>query len=469
MRNLVLVCLDAVRKDVFDEYATRLRDRADVEYRQCRAASGWSVPSHASMFTGRLPHQHGIHTFDRDFSTLDRGDTFLDELPDHRALGASANVYASEAFGFDGLFDAYRSVSPDRRFHEGMDIERWGQECEETGVARYLAFLRAALGHDRPVRSLANGALVELDRVMADLPFAKPFDDGGRIVAREARRLVDGTPEPFVLFTNFMDVHGPLTPVRAYDDTFHDAPASWSSRAFDGRAVEYGELDGIRDDVTHHRSLFNAATEYLDRVVTDLVADIRDRTDRETTVVVTADHGENLGHEADDRLFAHRSGLTEGLLHVPMVVLNAPNAGSERTVVDGYVSHLRLGDLLVGLANGRLPDVTETVIAAERVGFNVPVDPDARSLRDEDRMLRVAYENGTKYQWDSLDNAEQYRFDPDRPSWQTRVTTGVDVDRFESALFDVPVDVYRRKAEADGTENAVDGVVAERLADLGYR
>jgi hypothetical protein len=468
MRNVVLVCLDAVRKDVFDEYAARLRDRAAVEYHDCRAVSGWSVPSHASMFTGTLPHQHGVHSFNRDFSTLGRDDTFLGDLPDHRALGASANVYASSAFGFDGLFDAYSSVSPDRRFQAGIDVEQWGQRCQETGLSRQVAFLKAALAHDRPLRSIANGALVELDRKMSELPFPKLLDDGAGVVSREARRLVEASGEPFFLFTNFMDVHGPLTPVRGYDDSLYDAPASWSSHAFDGRAVEYGEIESVRTDVEHHRDLYDAATEYLDRKVTDLIEYLDRTTRRETTVVVTADHGENLGYEADDRLFAHRSGLTEGLLHVPLIVVNPPD-GTE-AVTDGYVSQLRLGELLVSLATGEVADVTDDVIPAERVGFNVPVDPEARELRDEDRAIRVAYESGSKFQWDSLGNTDEYAVTPERPSVAQHRASGVDVDRYESSLFDTPIAEYRRQAERDAdSADAVDSSVEERLADLGYR
>ena len=467
MRNVVLVCLDAVRKDFFDEYARRLRDRAGIEYAQARAVSGWSVPSHASMFTGTLPHEHGIHTFDRDFSGLKREETFLGGLPDHEALGASANVYASDAFGFDGLFDAYRSVSPDRRFPEGLDAERWGQEADETGLARYLAFLRSALGHEHPLSSVANGVLVEIDDRLADAPFEKPLDDGANIVAREARRLVSEAAEPFVLFTNFMDVHGPLTPVRAYDSSLYDAPAAWSSRAFDGRAVEYGEIDTIREEIEHHRNLFAAATEYLDRVVDDLVDWLHANTSEDTTVVITADHGENLGYEADRRLFAHRSGLTEGLLHVPLLVLNPPE---EMGPVDDYVSHLRLGELVTGLATGTVPDVTDDVIPAERIGFNVPVNPNATPLRDEDRAIRVAYEGTAKYQWDTLGNSRRYRLDPDRASWQELDAEGVDVNGYETALFKTPIGEYRQRVEtADDRTAIVDDSVEERLADLGYR
>jgi len=57
--------------------------------------------------------------------------------------------------------------------------------------------------------------------------------------------------------------------------------------------------------------------------------------------------------------------------------------------------------------------VTDKVIPAERIGFNVPVNPNATPLRDEDRAIRVAYEGEAKYQWDSLGNCYRYRLDPD--------------------------------------------------------
>ena len=464
--NVVLVCLDAVRKDVFDERAPRLHQRADVVYEQCRAASGWSVPSHASMLTGTLPHQHGIHNFHREFSGLAREDTFLGDLPDHRALGASANVYASEAFGFDGLFDGFSSVSPDRRFPEGMDAEKWGQSCDETGIRRNLAYLRDALAHEHPLYSLANGALVELDRFTAELPVPKPLDDGASIVSREAEKLIRAGPEPFFLFTNYMDVHGPLTHVRGYDRQIHDASLSWTSGVIDNEEIESGLIEENRRDLENYRGLYAAATDYLDRKVAALIDEVDAATDRETTFVITADHGENLGYPEEDRRFAHRSGLSEGLLHVPLLIVNPPD-GVE-FAESGYVSHLRLGDLLVGLANGGVPDVTEERIAAERIGSNQPVNPNAAALRDPDRQIRVAYEGGDKYLWDSEGDSVRYRLDPERPSWQAVYERDVDVSAYERALFDVPIEEYRRSAEAESHASEVDAATADRLQDLGY-
>jgi len=236
----------------------------------------------------------------------------------------------------------------------------------------------------------------------------------------------------------------------------------------DGRAGEYGAIDEIREDVEHHRDLYAAATEYLDRVVDDLVDWLHANTNKETTVVVTADHGENLGYEADRRLFAHRSGLTEGLLHVPLLVLNPPEEMDQ--TVNEYVSQLRLGELLTGLATGTVPDVTDDVIPAERIGFNVPMNPNATPLRDEDRAIRVAYEGEVKYQWDSLGNRCHYRLNRDRPSWQQPDTEDVDIADYESTLFGVPIEEYRQRAETSTDRTAsVDDSIEQRLADLGYR
>jgi len=465
MRNVVLLCFDTVREDYFEEFAPRLRERADLEFRQCRAASSWSVPSHASMFTGELAHEHGIHTHSRDFSRLAREDTFLGDLSAHRALGTSANVWAGSSFGFDGLFDEFSDISPDRRFPEGIDVARFGQDSDERGVRRQLAFLRTALAHDHPLKSLGNGAFVQLDGWLSRLPIANPFDDGASVIAREARSQVAAADEPFALFANFMDAHGPLTHVRGYDRSLHDAPLSWTSEGVDwGEAVE-------RDDHTkldRYTGLYGAAIDYLDRQACDLIDWLHANTDRETTIVVTSDHGDELGTDTDERRWGHTtSSLSEGLLHVPLLVLNAPD-GHERTDESRYVSHLALREFLVGLANGEVSDPTADRIPAERIGHSGSLATvDDKRGTAEDRLLRVIYDGDRKYQWDSQEGRLVYQLDADRPNWQKRTDEEFNLTDCADFFVDAAADYKDRAADGQVAPDIAD-TTRDRLEDLGY-
>lgn len=463
MRNVVLICLDTVRQDYFEEYAPRLQERADVVYDECRAVSTWSVPSHGSIFTGTLPSDNGIHAYSRDFSGLTREDTFMRNLDGYRTFGVSANVWASSAFGFDGMFDHFSDISPDRRFPEGIHVGQFGQSCEAKGLGKQIAFLRAALRHDHPLQSLANGALVQFDDATARLPVPKPLDDGAGSLTRRARSLIEDETEPFFLFANLMDAHGPLRHIRGFDRSLHDAPLGWTSET-----ESWSDILATRDEplIERYRGLYGASIDYLDRVVCRFVDRVQAATDRETTFVITADHGDNLGHEGDDDQWGHViSSLSEALLHVPLVVLNGPESVG---TVDEYVSHLSLGELVVGLADEELPDISRRRIPAERVGYSGKLHMIEKKAPDTDRTLRCVYENDRKYCWGELDTKEMYRLDREQPCWEEHTEPEFNVSSLESALFSTPLDEFLGGLD-DGTDtDDIDAATADRLRDLGY-
>lgn len=463
MRNIVLLCLDTVRKDFFDEYAPRLVDRADIVYDGCRAASSWSAPSHASMFTGQLPSEHGVHAYQRDFSVIDRGDTFLGELPNHQALGASANVWAGSSFGFDGLFDSFSDVSPDQRFPEGIDVARFGQETEVTGLSRQVAFLRSALAHDYPLKSLANGAAVQLDRVFQRLPLPKPFDDGSSLLERELGAQIESSTEPFFGFVNFMDAHGPVHHARGYDRSLHDAPLSWTARTVD---LEGRIRAGDEETLGWYRELYGTSIYYLDRRIVDFVDRIQAVTDRETTVVVTADHGNDLALTDEQHWGHNETRLTEALLHVPLVVLNAPGDHEERQTE--LVSHLELPELLIGLANGELPDITGTDVRAERIGNSGSMEQlEAGEMPPEDNMVtRALYGDSVKYVWDHHGKGAMYQLDPDRPCWEQNGSGEFDIGELDAA-FETDIETVARETRSTDPLEIDDGT-ADRLRELGY-
>ncbi|MFC7233955.1 sulfatase-like hydrolase/transferase [Halosegnis marinus] len=459
MRNVVLFVLDSVRKDVFDEVAVRLRSRADVEYEQCRAASSWSVPSHASLFTGELPSEHGVHTYARHYTNVSDDDTFLSRMPDHRTVGVSANVFAGDDFGFDGLFDDFVGISSNRRFPSGIDVSNFGRECEYNGIRKHLAFAVASAKHEHPVRSFLNGVHVTLDDLSKQLPVKKPFDRGCRAVERSIRKrtLGGGSREPFFLFANFMDAHGPLTPMRGFDNEYFDTPSTWKSEDVDWDAEAKKEQS---DEIERYVGLYRAAVDYLDRRLSRLIDDIQKATSEPTTFVVSADHGENLGGPVDDYLFEHSDcSLSEGLLHVPALIIDSPEGPAPRT--DRYVSHRDFGTLLAGLSVGDIPDISAERIAAERIGNNRPNS-------DEERLARCVYHDGFKDYWDSKGRVARYRIHADVPSHQELLEDIPSIADLEAELFGEDIETAHERARTRRSDSEITVATEEKLKGLGY-
>ncbi|AUV82846.1 sulfatase [Salinigranum rubrum] len=469
-RNVVLICLDTVRKDYFDRFAPRLSAAANVSYEQCRTASAWSTPSHASMLTGTLPHEHGVHTHNRDFSTLAREDTVIGDLTreGYAALGVSANLFVGPRYGFDTLFDRFTPVTPDVVFQDAWEP----LDVEGTGVRRGLNYVRAARDRNQLGKYTANVAAHRVNQILKRLPVSFQ-DKGGAAVSREALGQIRETEGPFVQFVNFMDAHQPHHPFRGIDDSLHAVPRGWTS-ADDFYRVKWdinreGRVEENREFLDRFEQLYGASVEYLDRLVVDFIDQVRAETDGNTTFVVTADHGENLGGAADGYLFEHTSSLSEGLLHVPCVVVDAPT--DDERVVTETVSHLQLRELLVGLARGELPDISRDRIAAEVVGLSPgTVDLTADEEAYFDRMLRAVYEGDRKYVWDSQGNALAYRLDCERPSWQELTEEDVRPPEWASAFFPGDITTAKERARDGASEGreTVDSFAEARLRDLGY-
>jgi len=469
--NVVLICLDTVRKDFFDAIARVVPGMASLSYDQCRAASSWSVASHASMFTGQLPHEHGVHTYNTDFGTLTVEDVWLTDFDHHTTMNVSANAWLTRSFGVDTFFDEQIDVTVQQWFANGLSLKEFSSQTGKEGWQKYTAFLKRSLQHDYPLQSLGNGAFGRLLYRLRTLPVPTPIDDGANRVIAESLDLIEETTEPFFLFQNFMDAHGPAHHVLGYNRSLTDVPLSWSSQDFDfwDLTLERGEnRENYREGIKNYRQLYRASIDYVDRKIGSFISTVQAKTDHETTFVITADHGENLAYPADDGLFNHVSSLSEGVLHVPLYIVNPPDGIRGR--VDEYVSHLQLGALIKGLAHGEIPEIGEKRIAAEVIGGNPRIRDLARErgeLEYWNRLQRCTYEGNKKYLWDSLGDERLIEIDPNRPCWQRERTTCEPVPEWVRGLFEIDIGTYDRLAD-DGSDHEFDGAVQSRLSDLGY-
>lgn len=271
--NVVLITLDTTRADHLGVYGHRRPTSPRIDalaaeatlYRNARSTSSWTLPAHASIFTGKFPTSHGARYDPKGPLELDAA---IDGHTQIRARGMSPHEDTlARRLSRAGYATAGFAGGPwlMRVFGLAEGFEHWDDE----------------------------GILNDRGRIAADLLRAVL----AWLDAREAK----ADTRPFFLFVNFFDPHFP-----------YDAPPPWT-RAFLPAGVEPDTLDSVQWD-----ALYDAEIRYADEHVGLLLDSLRDRgLYDDTLVIVTADHGEMFGEHGE---WSHNGILFEPLVRVPLVV-----------------------------------------------------------------------------------------------------------------------------------------------------
>ncbi len=279
--NVLVVVLDTVRADAvgpggvdslwsgMTPHLDSLATRAAV-YTNAWSCAPWTVPSHATLFTGRLPAEHGC-TWAR--TQLANG------VPTLAERMAQAG-YATAAF--------YSNP--------------WLSD-RATGLLRGFA-----------VRSESKiGGLDDLT--------SPEGDQGGRRTLRNLAAWLGANRggRPFFVFVNLLEAHLPYNPPGEVRQR-HLADLAPNAHVPIALGHEYnaGKVPEDLIDWRTIRRLYGGDVFTSDWLLGDLLSLLDERGLAENTVViVTSDHGENLG---DHGLMEHQFSLHETLLHVPLVV-----------------------------------------------------------------------------------------------------------------------------------------------------
>ena len=293
--NIVLLVLDTVRADHVSCYGYErpttpsidaLAEHA-VRYTECRATGPWTLPSHASMFTGQFAFQH-------------RADIAQDENGewDDRPL-AEEHFTLAEALGEMG----YRT----------------------GGFVANEAFLREEF---------------QLDQGFDDYEVK---NEAGVIKNDTAFTWLEQNREPFFLFLNYMDAHRPynVTPLengRMSDLSWEGEPTSVQLLRQMYGIVLANEKTPPAKLVEQLTACYDLGVANADVAVGGVIAELKRRGLWENTLlIVTSDHGEFLGEHG---LVEHSKDIYEQTLHVPLIV---KFPGSEETRVE--TSLVSLADL----------------------------------------------------------------------------------------------------------------------------
>ena len=378
-RNVILLVLDCARRDLSTAVMNRLHERADSDI-FCRAASTWSVPAHGSLLTGKLPHKHGINANNFDFTTINN--TFLGEV-NHRTVGTSSNSYASSTFGFDTHFDTFTDVRPNRYFSNALDINDW--------LGSNKSLLNEVLKDDYSMRSIANVSYLGLKHLTQQFPIPALIDEGMKRQLRILRQ--ESSDEPFIMFANIMEAHRPMYQHIGLNKKY--APYTWSSRSVgkweintsDDPNTEYGSY------LETYRDLYKGSLKYMDHQIEKFISNIISQTDQETTVIITADHGEGLAFPTDNEMIDHTGIFTKSVLDVPLLIFNPPEEFNPE-----FISHLDIPNIVEKFAHDQLPEITRDWAPSETIGaMGTPEQNESWW----NRVCRGLWSPDQEYKWDS--------------------------------------------------------------------
>jgi len=322
--NLILISIDTLRADRLGCYggphptspAIDAMAREGTRFANAYSAAPWTLPSHMTMMTGLYPSAHGVNPDRRRFQGVQhssesfqiRGSEKLATLAErlsrlgYRTSAITEGGWVAAKFGFDQGFDTYVA-------HDDDDLDAGTQKLMLQWLANHAA------GDPQP--------------------------------GRQAR--------PFFLFVHTYQVHQPYDQPPPYDSLF--VPPGHRGYALPKVSLPIAILDKFKDgsfpptaaDVEAFRARYDGEVRHADAFVGRLLSTLRERgLDRDTIVLLTSDHGEDL---FDHGGFDHGDTLYDEALRVPMI-LWGPGRIPEGKTAEAAVGSIDILPTLVELAGG---------------------------------------------------------------------------------------------------------------------
>ncbi len=289
--DVVLVVFDTARWDRFGCYGygrpttpttdSLARDGTVVDVMISNAP--WTLPSHASLFTGLYPSEHGA------------------QWQMGRRLGPSVRSTMAEVLrgtGYETVCATSNGlISATTRLARGFD--------------RYVHRSQLDRGWRRRAR--------QLRRLLAG------GDAGGRRLNGWLREVLPRVRAPMFLFVNYLECHWPYAPPRRLHRAVGGERLSVSDdlRLRRMLARRTGPWDAIamadEELLAVYSSLYDGEHRNVDELLDELLDVLRATghlREGEAVVIVTSDHGEHIGEHG---LADHQASLDDHLIRVPFI------------------------------------------------------------------------------------------------------------------------------------------------------
>ena len=359
--NVLIVLWDTVRADRMSLYGHDLPTTPHLDafakdamvFDRAYAPGMWTLPTHASFFTGLPAQTHGASATYR----------WLDDRHVTLAERFGEAGWATYAFSSNLVAGQLMNVM------QGFQTQAYTYRPPYAQAAR--SSTRAKLLPEDRSTEMSPGWVKGGERDQ-DFWEKAVYKDAAPLIGAELLKWIDGRAEeagPFFAYVNFMEAHTPRIPSRSARERILEAErlqrgfevdqslfteVAWMVGAHD---YEPGDMDAIQ-------GVYDATLLDLDDATHTLMNGLRYRGLLDNTIVVVlSDHGESLG---EHRLLEHRYSVHEPLLRVPFLIRYPASveAGRRTEPVSTQDLFATLLDL-AGLPGSEDPGVRSVSVMAE--------------------------------------------------------------------------------------------------------
>lgn len=336
--NCLIIVLDTVRARstyVGGEETTPNLERLAAEgtsFNRAIASAPWTLPSHASMYTGLFPTEHGA-THQQKW--LDSSHTTLPQRVNEEGVRTglfTANMFLTESFNMAKGFDKVSFVrgEDNKLFNDGLDPVRFINERKhDEGIKRFREIAEAVL--DGPIgKNAVNALYYKLQhayRQRKGTMEPRSWDEQSLADLQKFISNAASGNRRFFAVVNLIGAHGPwefdrdrlkaigvtpesVAPAERWKEVATNSAAQWPYAASE---IAFDTTD--RQILTH---LYESWVYRVDELAGEVIDHLEsERVRDDTLVMVTADHGECI---ARDEVLGHELTVDESVAHVPLAV-----------------------------------------------------------------------------------------------------------------------------------------------------
>jgi arylsulfatase A-like enzyme len=451
--DVVLLVLDTQRADRLSSYGYAAPTSPNLDafaadatlFRHAITPAQWTVPTHASLFTGLYPSVHGTRQsysiLPKELPTLAErltaGGYFTAAYCNNPLVGVVDNGLRrgfTSFLNYAGLFTAQPNQAGQRRTLFGAyrnwfkrNVSTWVHKLQDS-FARSDAMLEFAI-------TAPFFQMVWQTALSFKGNTVKSLNDAARLLVERKGLKAD---QPIFTFINLMGTHMPFHPQRKYieqfaPDYFADRAAQRYLQRFNSDVLGWLTPAGAKMAEQHRAiisGMYDAEIATQDEQIGLFLDKLRKagRLDQ-TYFVVVADHGEHLGEK---HFIGHNVTLYNELTHVPLIVRDPRGNLATGAQPDHLVSTRRVFHSILDAAE--LAEDHEEIYALAHSPVN---DPDQGIVFAEAVTPQNVLNIITKH---TPDLVRPYRCDePRRAVWQDRhklILTGKEMKELYDFIAD---------------------------------